>query len=737
MIGATLSHFRITAKLGEGGMGEVYRAEDTKLGREVAIKVLPEAVAADPERLERFRREAKVLASLNHPSIAAVHALESATLDGTAGTEAGRHEDPGSDVGAGQGARPQTGAIEFLVMELIEGKTLDALLPARGLSLERFLELATPIADALASAHARSIVHRDLKPTNVMVTDEGQRVKVLDFGLAKLIETSTPDGFTELETEALTQEGIVVGTPHYMSPEQAKGEHVDQRSDIFSLGVMLFEMATGERPFQGASSVELLSAVLKDSPPAVTGIRPELPHHLGRVIGRCLEKAPVDRYQTARDVFNELRALSKETTSGAGRTAAPGARSDTALRQAQPEAPWIAVLPFQCRASDLEDLADGLTEDITTGLSRFSYLLVISKNSAQKLPGKSMEVRRVGQELGARYLMEGSLRRAGSKVRISISLIDAPTGTHLWAEAFDRDLEEVDVFDLQDQITDQVVATIADPFGVLVRSMVTPVAAKTAEELTPYEAILRFFLYQQRVSAEDHLPTRTALERTIELEPGNADAWAALTIVLVDEDRHAFNPRPGALDRALKAAQRAVDIDPANQHAHYALATARYYRREIGAFRAAGEHAIGLNRRDSNIMAMLGILMGYAGDWQRGVELTTAAMKLNPHHPGWYRFTTFFNEYHQRHYARALEIAQKINLPEYFVTHYSMAIAEAQLGNLEAARAAIQQCLRLWPDFERGVVEGHLEKWMFSQPDLIEHIVEGLELAGLKIRSSR
>ena len=710
MIGTNLSHFKITAKLGAGGMGEVYRAEDTKLGRDVAIKVLPAEVAENPERLERFQREARTIAALNHPNIVTLYSVEEAE------------------------------GIHFLAMELVEGKTLDALTPPEGAPLGRFFELATPIADALATAHSRGIVHRDLKPANVMVTDEGDRVKVLDFGLAKLTETGIADGFAEMPTEALTQEGLIVGTPHYMSPEQAKGEAVDQRSDIFSLGVVLYELATGQRPFQGASSIELLSSVIKDSPPTVSEVKPDLPRHLGRVIGRSLEKAPVDRYQTARDIYNELKALRKESSSaatvGATASAAATPESDTELRRSSPEAPWIAVLPLKCQNADpdLEAFADGLTEDITTGLSRFSYLLVVSRNSTRKLEGQAFDARQAGQELGARYAIEGSLRKSGSRVRLSVQAVDARTGTHLWAETFERNLSEADIFDVQDEITDRVVATVADPFGVLARSMAAPTASKSPEELTPYEAILRFFIYQQRVSAEDHLPTRIALERAVELEPENPDAWAALTIVLIDEDRHAFNPRPDALDRALKTARRAVEADPANQMANYALAAAHYYRREVGAFRAAAEHAISLNRRDSNIMAILGILMGYGGDWERGVELTTKAMELNPHHPGWYRFTTFFNAYHQKRYEEALTIVEKMNLSEYFATHYATAIAQSQLGRIPEARAAIKECVRLWPDFEQGILSGHLEKWMYAQPDLIEHIVDGLELAGLDMR---
>ncbi len=287
MIGRTLAHYRITAAIGAGGMGEVYRAIDTKLGREVALKVLPAEMASSPELLGRFRREAKALAALDHPGIVGVYSVEEA--DG----------------------------VHFLTMQLVEGQPLDRLIPEAGLPVERILEIATALAEALAAAHEKGIVHRDLKPANVMVTKDG-RVKVLDFGLAKVTapEEATPSD-PELSTAMMkTQEGIVMGTAAYMSPEQVQGRTVDHRTDIFSLGVMLFEMATGKRPFGGPSSIELLSSILKDNPPTLTEVKPELPHRLTRIIGRCLEKAREDRLQTAGDLYDELRVLRKEMDSG-------------------------------------------------------------------------------------------------------------------------------------------------------------------------------------------------------------------------------------------------------------------------------------------------------------------------------------------------------------------------------------------------------------------------------------
>jgi len=284
MIGQSIGHYKILEKLGEGGMGEVYRAEDTTLKRQVALKVLPPDLASNQERLDRFQREAETLAALDHPNIVTVFTVE--------------HDED----------------IHFLTMQLVEGKRISELIPQGGMPLDRIFRIATPLADALATAHDKGIIHRDLKPANVMVTNEGQ-VKVLDFGLAKLGQKAVPLDATNLPTEPLTEEGRIVGTVPYMSPEQLEGKEVDARTDLFSLGVVLYEMATGDRPFHGDTSVSLMSSIVKDTPEAPDLRRPELPHHLGRIIQRCLEKEPSNRYQTMRDAVLELSNLRKETES--------------------------------------------------------------------------------------------------------------------------------------------------------------------------------------------------------------------------------------------------------------------------------------------------------------------------------------------------------------------------------------------------------------------------------------
>ena len=284
VVGQTLSHYRILEKLGAGGMGEVYLAEDTSLKRQVALKVLSPDLTANQERLKRFQREAELLAALNHPNIVTLYSVEEA------------------------------GGVRFLTMELVEGKTLLDSLPKQGVVLEQFFDIALPLADALCAAHERGIVHRDLKPGNVMMTEQGA-VKILDFGLAKLYTADHQPLDTRASTELITKEGRIVGTVPYMSPEQIQGKPVDDRSDIFSLGIILYQVATGRKPFRGDSAVELASSILRDTPVPVDDLKSGLPHQLGRIIRYCLEKDPERRYQTAKDLRNELEDLKREVTS--------------------------------------------------------------------------------------------------------------------------------------------------------------------------------------------------------------------------------------------------------------------------------------------------------------------------------------------------------------------------------------------------------------------------------------
>ncbi len=699
--GTRLGSYEVVALLGQGGMGDVYRATDTRLGRDVALKVLPADTTASPERVERFRREAKALAALDHPGIVTVYSVEEA--DG----------------------------VHFLTMQLVDGQPFDRLIPGSGMPLAQIVAVGTALAEALTAAHDKGIVHRDLKPANVMVTRDG-RVKVLDFGLAKMAAAAAGEGLVaELPTEMHTREGVVMGTAPYMSPEQVQGSALDQRSDLFSLGVMLYEMATGRRPFQGQSSAELVSAILRDTPPAVSELRPELPADLVRIVRRCLEKDRHQRFQTARDVANELRDIGRLPTAGSSGSTAP-ARSEASGTTRPDEGFWVAVLPFKHRGTDpgIEPLAEGLTEEIVTGLSRFAYLRVIARSSTSRYSGEALDVRAVGRELGARYVMEGSVRQAGATLRVAVQLVDAASGAHLWADTYDRPFAPESIFALQDELVPRVVSTVADWYGVLPHSMSEAVRSKPVDQLSPYEALLRAFGYYERVTPEEHAASRPILERAVAEAPGDGAGWAMLAMLYGEEHRFGFNPLPDPLGRSLQAARRAVEAAPASNVSHLALAQAHFFRKEFEAFRSAAERAVGLNPLDGSTVEYLGHLLAFAGDWERGVELAERARQLNPNHAAWYWALPLLDAFRRRDYRRARALAPKALMPGQYYSHALFAALYGQDGDSEAAGRHLQELLSLRPDFAATARE-QFGKWYL--PELVDQLIDGLRSAGLQI----
>jgi TolB-like protein/tetratricopeptide (TPR) repeat protein len=702
-----LGPYEILAPLGAGGMGEVYRAKDPRLGREVAIKVLPEDFLEGEERRQRFEREARLLAALNHPGIAAVYSFE---------------EIPSSSLSSSR---------HLLVMELVEGESLDVRIADGPLPLEESLSFAKQIAEALEAAHEKGIVHRDLKPANVMVT-KGGRVKLLDFGLAKVAavgESAKAD--TTLPTDMKTREGVVMGTVPYMSPEQVSGRPLDQRTDIFSLGVILYEMATGQRPFQGDSSAELISSILRDTPRPPGELREGLPVNLERIVQGCLEKNTADRIQSARDLLDRLRGVTAQAPATATAAAPPSrpVAADSGAARAD-EGFWVAVLPFKAggAGADLKALSEGMTEEIVTGLSRFPYLRVISRASTSRYIDVAVDVRTAGKEIGARYVMEGSLRQAGAQLRVAVQLVDASTGAHLWAETYTRPFEPDQVFAIQDDLVPRIVSTCADHFGVLARSISDVVRGNDPGLLSPYEALMRGFGYHHRLTPAEHGEARAVLERAVERAPNNADCWAMLSWIYSHEHAHGFNPRPGSLERALAAARRAVDLAPSNHLAQQALAVVLFFRKEKTGCLAAAERAIALNPLDASNEAIF--LITFTGDWERGCALIRRAMDLNPHHPRWYGLVLGMNEYRLANYRAAVDEFIKANAPDVFWTNWLLAAAYGQLGELAAARNALRDLLAQKEDFAQSAAE-LMGKWF--EPQLAGQLMEGLRKAGLVV----
>ena len=416
-----------------------------------------------------------------------------------------------------------------------------------------------------------------------------------------------------------------------------------------------------------------------------------------------------------------------------------GTEADRTFATGIDQQPWIAVLPFDVQDgdADLRSFAKGLEADITSNLSMFSHLLVLSRASTEAAIDRERDALYLGTELGARYLLEGELRAAGDSLRLNVRLVDSRDGTTIWSERFDRALDgKDDIFAVQDSIVDRVVGSLGDITGVVAKTLAKTTHGKAADAMTPYEAILQLSLYMQTSRPEIHLKARQALNHAITVEPANSNAWACLAVIRIQEHMHGYNELPNSQARALVAARRAVELDSASSFAHYALALTQYFRKDLDAFGVAAERAVSLNPHDTHILAMLGILFGYSGDWSRGIELTERAMLLQPDHPGWYFFTTFFNEYLQADYTSALEIALRLNMPEYYADPMARAAVYAKLGEIEAAEAAVEEIRALRPNFESTYVSTDVDRWFYNAPKLVSELLDGLAKAGLDMQGN-
>jgi serine/threonine protein kinase/Flp pilus assembly protein TadD len=517
MVGQTVSHYRVLEKLGQGGMGAVYMAEDTTLNRRVALKVLTGDLSSSPESLERFRREAKAVAALNHPNIVTIHSI--------------------SEAPEGQ----------FLTMELVQGRRLDQLISGDGLSVLRVLEIVQPLVRALVAAHERHIVHRDLKPANIMVTEDGT-VKVLDFGLAKLHTADESGEHRSADSQMLTEVGTIVGTVPYMSPEQLQAKKVDHRTDIFSLGVILYEMTTGRRPFAGETPADVASAILRDVPPRIEDTRPDVPENLARIISRCLEKEPELRYQSAADIQMALARIGENVQS---------APADGR--------PSVAVLPFidLSPEKDQDYFCEGLAEELINALVNVEDLQVASRTSAFRFKGAQSDIREIGRRLGVGTVLEGSVRKAGTQVRIAVQLVNVSDGYQLWSGRYDRELK--DVFAIQDEIAQKIVEAL--------QLTLSPKAkAQKAEKNVPadvqaYDYYLkgRKFFYEFR--AKGFELARQMFARAIVIDDKYARAYAGVADCCSILYTY-FESTEENLREADTASRKAVAIDPSDAEAH-------------------------------------------------------------------------------------------------------------------------------------------------------------------------
>ncbi len=634
MIGTTLSHFRITAKLGEGGFGVVWKAEDTALQRPVALKVLSADTLERADMRARFMREARTAAALNHSNICTIY--EVGEVDGQ----------------------------PFIAMELIEGEGLDARLSRAGsMPLNELVRIAVKVARGMAAAHAHGIVHRDLKPANVMLTADGQ-VKVLDFGLAKPLEVLVEEGGDptagQTITAEMTKKGTILGTVSFMSPEQAEGKVVDSRSDVFSFGVLLYQMTTGQLPFRGDSSTSTLAKILETAPPPMSIAREGLPADLDRIVMRCLEKRPDNRYNDTRDLVADLRNLQTTGESRAvtpvrkklspwiwvavlaaaigiffigkpwltGRAAPPAAAGEQAL-------PSIAVLPFHNLSADPDNayFSAGMTEEIISKLSRIDGLEVASRGSVASFTDRTRDVQQIGRDLGVRYLLDGSVRRAGDRVRVSAQLVDGQTGRNIWSEDFEGSLE--DVFAMQEQTALQ----IAERLDIeLSPEEQRDVQKRATDNAAAYDAYLRGMDLASNWGVRSGLEAAIAqFELALKHDPDYAAALAGHAFAEANIYRN-FDNTEERIQRAEKYAQRATELDPTLPDASHVLGMVAANRFDYKRASELMREAARLAPKEPVYWDNLSWSLAYETppDGRGSVDAALKAIDLQPHFPGAY-----------------------------------------------------------------------------------------------------
>ncbi|HET9250578.1 MAG TPA: protein kinase [Candidatus Eisenbacteria bacterium] len=713
--GSRLGPYELLALLGAGGMGEVYRARDTRLGRHVAVKVIPRDLARDRRRVQRFELEARAAGALNHPNIVSIF-----------------------DVGTHRGTR-------FVVMELAEGHTLREIVKRGPLPERDALEIAAQAAEGLDAAHAKGIVHRDLTPGNVMVSHEG-RVKILDFGLAKLVRrdasAETDGGAMTLEGSFSSEEGSIAGTVPYMAPEQIRGEKLDARTDLFSLGILLYEMVTQRRPFGGDTPADIASSILRDRPIPPRDLRADLTEGLNRVVARCLEKDPALRYGSARELRSDLLLHRNRLEEGfdRDRTGAAGAShaADATVHERAPARvqglPSIAVLPFANRSHDPDDeyFSDGLADELLNVLTKIPGLRVAGRTSSYQFKGRSEDLREIGRKLNVATLLEGTVRKSGNRVRISVQLVQASDGYHLWAQSYDRMLD--DIFAVQDDIAQSVVKELRTTLlgeapdsraGAAARADVATAARGRGESGEAYRLLLHGRHLVHRGSHEDLTKGVGYLIEALQLEPTLALAWADLSAAYAMEAGYGWYPIDAGNERARKAAMRALELEPNLAEGHVRLGAVQMnYDRDWKAAEASFRRALDAAPGNPSVLRLAGNLISNLGRLDEAIELYRRAVEQDPLSAAGYQVLGI--AYHAADRLKEAEEAFRMAIelgPDRMGVHYGFALVLLARGRgeeaLDQARLEREEVYRLWSS---SVILHHLGRGEESEAALQELI---------------
>jgi serine/threonine protein kinase/tetratricopeptide (TPR) repeat protein len=638
--GACIGPYEILVLIGTGGMGEVYKARDTRLNRVIALKTLPADKVADADRKRRFLLEAQAASRLNHPNIVTIYEIS------------------------------EENGVYYIAMEYIGGGTLDHVNPSSGLPLKEAMTYASQIADGLAAAHSAGIIHRDLKPANIIITEDG-RVKLLDFGLAKLIEAAMPGGETATLRSA---PGTIVGTAAYMSPEQAQGRTLDARSDIFSFGLVLYEMLSGQRAFPGDAWISTLAAILRDEPRRLKDINAAIPAWVEQHVARCLRKDPLQRFQTMLEVKQAL-----------AEPALPVLTKD--------QAPSIAVLPFVNLTADKENeyFSDGLAEEIINALTKVPELRVIARTSAFAFRGKEQDLRTIGQRLRVATILEGSVRRAANRVRVTAQLIQVADESHLWSESYDREM--TDIFAIQDNISQ----AIANALKV---KLATP--PRRTSNIEAFQSYLKGLYWYQRYTPDSLTKAKESFEQALRHDPIYAPAYGGLAVFYCGLGALGIKRMTEMAPLAKSAAERALAIDQTLSEAHSVLgwvtgAVEYDWKRAERHFQTAmAVDPVPPLVRVRYALYFLTPLRRFdeaVAQYQRALETDPLSMMVH--------FGLAFALYCKRQYDNAIEHAvTAVDLyPDYWLVHFAMGLALSQKGRLQESIASLEATLRLSPSF--------------------------------------
>lgn len=600
VISESVSHYRIIKLIGSGGMGEVYLAEDTRLGRQVALKFLPASYQYDSDRRTRFLKEARAASVLRSPNIAAIY-----------------------DIGEHDGAM-------FIAMEYVDGEVLSQRIDRRTLPTNDVIDIAMQTADALDEAHRAGIIHRDVKSSNLIVTERGM-VKMLDFGLVKLVQENIPVDSAD-PTVAIggqTAVGVVLGTVSYMSPEQSLGRDLDPRSDLFSFGIVLYEMLTGRLPFEGASPTEIVDSIIHKEPVAIARYNYDVPPELERIVRKCLEKDRDRRYQTAREVWADLHNLRRDADSGASTSAPPVRKSQSGRRSRSRRAiDSLAILPLINEGGDpdTEYLSDGITESIINSLSQLPKLRVMARSTVFRYKGKDVDPKRVGEELGVRATFTGRVLQRSDVLIIKAELVDASDGTHLWGEQYNRQLS--DIFSIEEEISKEISDKLRLKLSGAQKKQLTK---RYTENTRAYQHYLKGRFYWNKRTAEGLTKGIEYFKQAIEIDPGYALAFAGLADSYnILASYSALAPRE-AFPRAKNAATRALELDDKLAEAHTSMAFVKFgYDWDWPGAEREFKQAIQLNPGYSYSHNFYSVLLAALGRFEEAFSQTNSAYELDP-----------------------------------------------------------------------------------------------------------